>query len=367
MAVTSNALLRHITIDACLRDTARKYTLQDLIAACTRAIKESCKESLKEDFTVSTRTVQLDLQFMRDRKKGYNAPIVVYEQKYYRYKDPGYSIGNASVKQTNLAPLTEIEETLMRYTRINGMESLVGAVQIIRDVIDNKVNGSAKRIKFPKTAKISGGRYLDVIKDAVAHRKVLSLNYSAKASGHSSQVIFYPLYMTAWANRWYVFGYEDGRDGLCVIAVDTISSYSYAILPFPANYSFDSEKYFGDIIGVTKPDAPKEEITFRAKPALSSYLSENPLHKSQKLIQKDEQGHCIFRIAVIPNDEFFRLVYEYQPDMSIILPRETGIKANEYIRGVLRDLPTYIVEKPKKEPKKKKAPVGEPDLFGGLF
>ncbi|MBR3304157.1 MAG: WYL domain-containing protein, partial [Bacteroidales bacterium] len=95
MSVTSNALLRHITIDACLRDTAHKYSLADLIAACTKAVKENSKVKLKDNFTVSTRTVQLDLQFMRDKKKGYNAPIIVYEQKYYRYKDPNYSIGNA--------------------------------------------------------------------------------------------------------------------------------------------------------------------------------------------------------------------------------------------------------------------------------
>jgi hypothetical protein len=81
MSVSSNALLRHITIDACLRDATKKYALLDLIEACTKAIKENSKVKLKDNFVVSTRTVQLDLQFMRDKKRGYNAPIVVYEQK----------------------------------------------------------------------------------------------------------------------------------------------------------------------------------------------------------------------------------------------------------------------------------------------
>ena len=41
---------------------------------------------------VSLRTVQADIQMMRSDKLGYNAPIEVYDQKFYRYADPNYSI-----------------------------------------------------------------------------------------------------------------------------------------------------------------------------------------------------------------------------------------------------------------------------------
>ena len=37
-------------------------------------------------------TLQNDIQIMRSDKLGYNAPIEVYDQKYYRYADPNYSI-----------------------------------------------------------------------------------------------------------------------------------------------------------------------------------------------------------------------------------------------------------------------------------
>lgn len=41
---------------------------------------------------ISTRTVQGDIQIMRSDKLGYNAPIEVYDNKYYRYADADYSI-----------------------------------------------------------------------------------------------------------------------------------------------------------------------------------------------------------------------------------------------------------------------------------
>lgn len=41
---------------------------------------------------VSVRTVQADIQIMRSDKLGYNAPIEVYDGKYYRYAEDDYSI-----------------------------------------------------------------------------------------------------------------------------------------------------------------------------------------------------------------------------------------------------------------------------------
>ena len=88
MGNSSNALLRHRTIDACLRDTKNKYTLLDLINACTQAIKMKGTGKEKSKSKVSVRSLQLDLQIMRSKDKGYGAPIVVYDHKYYKYKDP---------------------------------------------------------------------------------------------------------------------------------------------------------------------------------------------------------------------------------------------------------------------------------------
>jgi len=56
-----------------------KWTLQDLIDACSDALYEY--EGI--DRGVSKRTVQSDIQIMRSDKLGYNAPIVVVDRKYY--------------------------------------------------------------------------------------------------------------------------------------------------------------------------------------------------------------------------------------------------------------------------------------------
>lgn len=373
MSVTSNALLRHITIDACLRDTAHKYTLQDLIAACTRAVKENSKGKLKDNFAVSTRTVQLDLQMMRDKKKGYNAPIVVYEQKYYKYSDPDYSIGNANVKQTTLTPLSEIAETLERYSRMAGMESLEGAVDLIRECLEVKVSGAFQKIRRQKAAKPSGGAFLDIIKDALIHRRVLSLSFIDER-GNAREVIFYPLHLTTWKDKWFCLGYVDGKEGIQAVQTDCVTSYSYAILPFPPNYRFNADEYFADIIGISRPAEKKEDIVFKADGCISRYLIQNPLHQSQKLTGKDEDGSCTFRVSLIPNEEFFRWIYEMHPYVTIQSPKHLENRSWDFIRNVVSDLPSpvpateakYRKDKDNKK-KKKQQDKPEEDLFSSLF
>ena len=88
MPANKNALIRYKTIDNCLRNRYRRWTLDDLVEACSDALYDM--EGITKG--VCTRTVQMDIQIMRSDKLGYNAPIEVYDRIYYRYADPDYSI-----------------------------------------------------------------------------------------------------------------------------------------------------------------------------------------------------------------------------------------------------------------------------------
>ena len=88
MPANKNALIRYKTIDNCLRNRYRRWTLDDLVEACSDALYDM--EGITKG--VCARTVQMDIQIMRSDKLGYNAPIEVYDRIYYRYADPDYSI-----------------------------------------------------------------------------------------------------------------------------------------------------------------------------------------------------------------------------------------------------------------------------------
>jgi hypothetical protein len=111
MPANKNALIRYKTIDNCLRNRYRKWTLEDLVEACSSALYEM--EGIRKG--VSVRTVQGDIQMMRSDKLGYNAPIVVYEHKYYRYAEPDYSITNMPMSQTDYEVMQEAVDMLRQF------------------------------------------------------------------------------------------------------------------------------------------------------------------------------------------------------------------------------------------------------------
>lgn len=70
MPANKNALIRYKTIDNCLRNKYRRWTIDNLVDACCDALYDM--EGITKG--VSLRTVQADLQIMRSDKLGYNAP-----------------------------------------------------------------------------------------------------------------------------------------------------------------------------------------------------------------------------------------------------------------------------------------------------
>lgn len=358
MTSHSSAFLRHKIIDACLRDTSNKYTLEDLIAACTKAINLQSRKQTGIEHSVSSRTVQLDLQFMRDKKKGYNAPIIVYEHKFYKYKDPDYSIDKVKLKKDNLDNLLQIVSTLKQYSTFNELKNLKNVINILNEEIEAKVAKRSSVIAYEGKRSPLGLEYFDTLHDAILHKKVLCIGYYSSRSNNIMSIIFYPFFLKEYKGRWYALGYKDGVKGIYKLPLDRIRDFSYSILPFPEELDFNSDMYFDHIIGVTRLSGEVKEIKFLVKNKLAPYINANPLHHTQQVIEKHESGDYLFTIHVIPNKEFFNLLSEYQPHIKIISPKDIGIQANAMIHDLVAQLPDYS------EPINKKKEISNKDNWG---
>lgn len=111
MAQNKNALIRYKTIDHCLQNRDRTWTLDDLILECSKVLSE--KEG--RDVVISKRSIQLDIQMMRSSDGGYNAPIAVYQRKFYHYSDEDFSITNLSLTENDKELILDCLNTLDQY------------------------------------------------------------------------------------------------------------------------------------------------------------------------------------------------------------------------------------------------------------
>lgn len=131
MPVNKNALIRYKTIDGCLRNPYRRWTIEDLTDACTDALEEMEGKTKP----VSIRTVKGDIQIMRSEKLGYNAPIEVYDNKYYRYADPDYKISEPYLKDEDYLIVAQTVELIERMKPAAGLGELAKLLPKVKEIL----------------------------------------------------------------------------------------------------------------------------------------------------------------------------------------------------------------------------------------
>ena len=132
MPVNKNALIRYKTIDRCLRNRYRRWTQDDLVEACSDALYDM--EGITKG--VSIRTVQADIQIMRSHKLGYNAPIDVYDNKYYRYEDPDYSISQSPLTMEDYELMTKAVAMIQQCQEGNQLEDLKDVLTKVKEKLN---------------------------------------------------------------------------------------------------------------------------------------------------------------------------------------------------------------------------------------
>ncbi len=323
MAQNKNALLRYRTIDRCLRNTGRRWTLQDLVDACSDALYEY---EGKQDL-VSIRTVQLDLQMMRSDRLGYEAPIEVYERKYYRYSDPDYSISNRPLSQHDVDVLNRTINLLRQFDEFDRFHEMADVVSRLQD----KVASASKRrpiVDFERNPNLKGLEYLNPLYDVISARQTLTVYYQSFSARRESEFTIYPYMLKEYRNRWFLFGSRVGDMVLFNLALDRISGFKIRHdIDYRENPDFDSD-YFNDMVGVTKHSRlKKERVVLFVEKSQSGYIQTKPIHTSQRTVSRDSaDGSMIIEIEVVVNPELISQLLGFGKGVRVMSPRSLADK-----------------------------------------
>lgn len=319
MPVNRNALIRYKTIDNCLRNPYRRWTLDDLIDACSEALYEF--EGIRKG--ISKRTIQMDIQMMRSEKLGYNAPIVVYEGKFYKYADDDYSITNLPLTQQDLKNMTDAVGVLQQFKQFSHFTEMSNAVSKLEAHLTAAKSKSVPVIDFEKNEGLKGLEHIDIIYQAIVNKKTIRINYKSFQAKNVNKLIFYPYLLKEFRNRWFVFGVKKFGLELQNLAMDRITKVIHLDdEPFVENTFFDPITFFDDVFGVTKDlDSTSETIRFIADKETAPYITTKPIHKSQKNMEVYEDGSVLFQLQVVVNYELIRELFAFAEGVTVIYPK----------------------------------------------
>jgi predicted DNA-binding transcriptional regulator YafY len=316
MPVNRNALIRYKTIDQCLQNRYRQWTLEDLIEACSEALYEY--EGIVKG--ISKRTIQLDIQFMRSDKLGYNAPIIVYDNKYYTYEEKGYSITNIPLTDKDLAKMSEAVEFMKQFKGFSHFRELDGMIQKLEDHVYSQKKKQKPAIDFEKNDNLKGLEFLDILYQSIIQQRAVKMTYQSFKARQANSFDFHPYLLKEFRNRWFVLGIKKKNEPIMTLALDRILAIHPSEVSFILKEDFDPQAYFKNVIGVTVEENQKpERVILCVSHRHANYVITKPLHSSQKVISRDNYGVTI-ELEVQHNFELEKEILGMGEGITVIAP-----------------------------------------------
>ena len=340
MPANKNALIRYKTIDNCLRNPFRRWTIDDLVDACSDALYEF--EGIRKG--VSLRTVQLDIQMMRSNKLGYNAPIEVYDHKYYRYSDPDFSITNLPLSRHDYDTLTEAVNLLRQFQDFDHFAEMADVVGRLQDQLAVADGSRTPIVDFERNSNLTGLKFLQPLYTYTARRQCIHIFYQPYGSETPRDFLVFPHLLKEYRNRWFIFCTRLSDRKLFNLALDRIQRIEAAPDETPPKGNlFDAATFFNDVVGVTKNHkTPLATVRFQANAAHAPYIETKPLHASQMVVErKEEEGSVVFQIEVVLNAELYAQLLSFGPGVRVLSPKNAVRKMRMMLQDAARQYPAF--------------------------
>ncbi|GAL60675.1 WYL domain-containing protein [Algibacter lectus] len=341
MAVNKNALIRYKTIDKCLQNNFKQWTLNDLI----EAVSDALYDYEGKDIDVSKRTVQLDLQMMRSDKLGYNAPIVVYNRKFYKYDADDYSITNSPISNQDLTKLSEAVSFLKQFQGFSHFDELSSMVQKLENHVYTQKTNEKSLIDFEKNENLKGLKYLDKLYQYILKKAAIDITYQSFKARQESTFTFHPYLLKEFRNRWFIIGKRNKNEGLMNLALDRIIALNKSENSFLPDVTFDSETYYKDVIGVSvSPHLEPDPVLLYVNHKHAPYVLTKPFHHSQREVSRDNYGVTI-ALDVQLNFELEKEILGLGEGVKVIAPERLKRNIKERLYDAVDAYETEINDK----------------------
>ena len=318
MPVNKLALIRYKTIDKCLQNRFRKWTLKDLIESVSEALYEY--EGIHSG--ISKRTIQLDIQNMRSNKLGYNAPIVVVERKYYTYSEKDFSIRNSNLSANDLEVLNDTLKLLGQFQGFNYFEDLGAIVGKLEERASQQSPGNNKYIDIEKNELLVGLNWINILLKGVKEKLVVQITYQSFKARKPQTNFYHPYLLKEYRNRWFLLACKNDQVKPLIMALDRMKVVDLANEErFIKPKNFNPSEFFQDVIGVTKSlNQLTSKVVLQFDSSNAPYVLTKPLHHSQELL-KQENGGAIISVQVVLNFELERVILGFGDSVRVLSPR----------------------------------------------
>ncbi len=286
---------------------------------------------------VSTKTVQRDIEFMRDRLE---LPVEYASARFgYHYTEEVSAFPTVQITEGELFALIVAEKALQQYRGTTFEKPLLSAIkkmeQSLPDTISLNLPDLEQTISFRTRAEqILNLEIFDALAKAAAQRQQLELTYRKPGRSESERRTIDPYHLANINGEWYLFGFDQLRQDIRTFAPARIQSVKATGKSFDRPQKFSLEQRLRDSFGVHS-GAGQHEVVIRFKAGVADYVREKKWHESQTL-RELKGGDVELRLKLSSLLEIQRWVLSWGGDAKVLAPRELTAAVRQAAEAILR-------------------------------
>jgi predicted DNA-binding transcriptional regulator YafY len=281
-----------------VQGTIKRYSI--IIDHIKRSEFPSFKEILEllqnEGFQISSRTLQRDLEDIRDE---FGIEITWDSGKNGYFIDYGNSVNADYI--------------------LHFLELAVSAQVMIDTLKEGKE--ALKYISFDSYDNFSGLSNIQKLLFAIKNYKEITFIHTSYQTGKISNQTVRPYLLKEFQGRWYVYADNPSLDDFRIYGIDRIDQLSVSERSFKPKKDVDIIQRFEDMIGITNgwDGKGKQEIVLSFDPEQGMYFKSLPWHDSYIVIS-DTDEEFLVSLNIIPNIELVQRILMHSDKVRVIKP-----------------------------------------------
>jgi proteasome accessory factor B len=279
--------------------------------------------TLARELEVSTKTIQRDLEFMRDRL---SLPIE-YQPAHvgYAYTEEVSAFPTLQLTEGELFALVVAEKALQQYRGTSFEKPLLSALrkmeQSLPETISVNLAELSDAISFRTRAEpLLNLEVFDALSRAVAHRQQLEIEYRKAGQRTAECRVVDPYHLGNINGEWFLFAYDHLRKDIRTFVPARIRSARPTGKTFERARAFSLEQRLKDSFGVLS-GAGRYTVVLRFAPEVSDYIREKRWHDSQRL-RECRDGRVELTMELSSLVEVERWVLSWGGRARVLRPRE---------------------------------------------
>ena len=293
--------------------------------------------TLARQLEVSTKTVQRDLEFMRDRLE---LPLEYHPQRFgYHYTEEVNSFPTMQLTEGELFALLVAEKALQQYRGTTFERPLISALkkmeQSLPETVSVNLTELGEAISFRTRAEpILNLEVFDALAKSVSRREQLEIHYRKPGQDRAEPRVVDPYHLGNINGEWFLFGYDHLRKDIRTFVPARILAVRSTGRGFQRVRGFSLEQRLKDSFGVHF-GAGHHDVVIRFAPEVADYIREKRWHHSQAL--KELRGGGVeLKLRLSSLGEVERWVLSWAGRATVVRPRELAGRIHSAARAILK-------------------------------